>query len=117
MGLVVIGAIDATRCNDAARRAIDLHITDLHGACMRAQHMGRAVIPFGAVGVECVHLSAGRVMAWNIQRIEIVEIRFNLRAFCHGKAHIRENRGDFFGDLAHGVYAALTAMAGGQGHI
>ena len=66
MGLVVIGAIDATGCNDAARRAVGLHIADLHGAGMGAQHMGRAIIPFGAMGVERVHFRAGRVMAWNI---------------------------------------------------
>ena len=63
-----------------------------------------------------LHL-AGRVVGGNVQLGEIVIVEFHIRAFGHGKAHIREDGGDFFQHLGNGVHAALRLGAGRQGNV
>ena len=117
MGLVVIGAIDPAGADHPARRAMGLHMPDLHRRSMGAQHMRRAVIPLAPMGIERVHLGPRRVVAGDVQRVEVVPIGLNLRPFGHGEAHIGENRGDFFGDLADRMDRALPPVSRRQGHV
>ncbi len=117
MSLVVIGPIDATRTNDADRRAVFLHRADLHRRGVRAQHVRRAIIAFGTVGIERVHFSPRRGVTRNIQRIKVIPIGFDLRAFGHRKPHVCKDRRDLFGHLRDRVNAALAARSARQGHV
>ena len=117
MRLVVIGTVHATRRNRADWRALRFHRPDLHRRGMGAQHVRRAVVAFGPVHVERVHLGPGGVMAGNVQRVEIVPVGFDLRPFGDGKAHIGKDRRDLFPDLRHGVHGAGAAVTPRQGHV
>ncbi len=117
MRLVVIGAIDTAGRDDPDRRAVLLHRADLHRRGVRAQNVRRAVIALGAVHIEGIHLGAGRMVAGDVQRVKVIPVAVDLRAFGHGKAHIGKDRGNFFGDLADWVDRARAAIAGRQGHI
>ena len=83
MGLIVIVTIDATRRDDADWRFLILHGTDLYARGLGTQQT-RGVKP------ESVVVSACRMMARNIQGIEVVIIIFNFRASRHGKAELTE---------------------------
>ena len=84
---------------------------------MRAQHVWRAVITLRAVRIECVHFGAGGVVAGDVERVEVIPIRFDLRAFGNRETHVGENGGDFLSDLGNRVDRALAAWARWQGHI
>ncbi len=112
--LVVIGAVNAARRDNANGRALLFHRPDLHRAGTGAQHMWRAIITIGAVHVERVHLGPCGVVAGDVQRVEIVPVTVDLRTFGNRKAHIGKNRRDLFGDLADRVDRALSAAPTGQ---
>ena len=117
VGLVVIGAVDATGADDADGRALRLERADLHRAGMGAQHERRAIIALGAVHVKRIHLGAGGMMAGDIERVEIIPIGFDARALGHAKAHIGKDCLHLFGHLRHRVQAALAQRAGRQADI
>ena len=117
MGLVIISAVNTTRTDYADRRAIGLHATNLHGAGVGTQHMRRAIIAFGTMGVKSVHLGARRVVARNIERIKVVPIALDLGAFCNGKAHVGENCSDFFPNLTDRVQRPRRPSARRQCHV
>lgn len=51
-------------------------------------------------------------MLWrDVQRIKVIPIRFDLRAFGDGKAHIGEDRGQFFHHLADRMNGAPDGAA------
>ena len=66
---------------------------------MRAQHVGGAIITLCAMHVKRIHFRARRVMPGDIQRVKIIPICINPRAFSHAETHIGKNRCDFFGYL------------------
>ena len=84
---------------------------------MGAEYVWRAIITFRTMHVERIHLGPRGVMAGDVERVEIVPIAFDLRAFGDGETHIGEDRGDLFGDLADRVDGALCAGAGWQGDV
>ena len=84
---------------------------------MGAQHMRRAVIALGSVGIEGVHLCAGRVVPGHVECVKIIPIGFNLRPFSHGKSHIGKNCGDFFPDLGNWVDGPHRPLAPWQRDI
>ncbi len=75
---------------------------------------GGRVVALGACHVEGVHLTAGGVLGRDVERVEIVPVALDLRAFGDREAHIGEDSGDLLGDLAHGVDRTLRHRAGGQ---
>lgn len=115
--LVVIGAVNATRTNDADRRALLFHFADLNRRRVRAQDVGRAVVALGAVHIERVHFGAGRMVTGDVERVEVVPIGFNLRPFGGGETHVGEDGGTFLPDLRHGVDGAHTTIPRGQCHV
>ena len=117
VGLVVVRAVDTARADDAQRRAFGLHRAYLNGAGVRAQHMGRAVIAFGPVHVERIHFGARRMMAGDVERIEVVPIGVDTGPFGHGKAHFGEDCCQLLGHLADGVDGTVRAAPSGQRHV
>ena len=117
VGLVVVGTIHATRANNPDRRADLFHRADLNRRGVGAQHMRRAVIAFGTVGIEGVHLRTCRVVARNVQRVKVIPVGLDLRAFGNRKAHVCENRRYLFGNLRNRVDRALTTATTRQGHV
>ncbi len=59
----------------------------------------------------------GGMLGRDVQCIEIEPVGFDLRAFGDREAHIGEDGGDLFGDLADRVNRALPARTGGKGHV
>ena len=58
---------------------------------MGAQNMGRAIVPLIARHIECVVLLPGGMFRRDVERVEIVPVAFDLRAFRDRKAHIRKD--------------------------
>ena len=117
MGLVHVHAIDAAGCYDADRRAVGGQRTDLHGAGVGAQDVGRAGVSGGARHEEGVMLLPGGMLGRDVQRVEVVPVGFDLRAFGHGKAHVGEDGGQFLHHLTDGVDRACGARAARQRHV
>ena len=94
-----------------------LHRPDLHRAGMGPQHMRRARIIRGAVHVERVHLGPRRVMRGDVQRVEIIPVRVDARAFRDRESHIRKDRRHFLGHLADRMDRPGPAPTPRQGHV
>ena len=77
---------------------------------MGAQHVA-------ALGVKRVLHGAGGVILRNVERLEIVEIVFNLRAVCHVKAHAVKQFHHTLQGERNGVQAACGLAARGQGYV
>ena len=117
VGLVIIGAIHAARTNYADRGAVRLKAADLYGGCVRAQHVRRTFVTFGAVRIERVHFGACWMVPGDIQRVKVIPIGFNLRPFGDAKPHVGKDRCDLFCDLADRVDRSHGATTGWQCHI
>ncbi len=117
VGLVVVRAIDAARADDPQGRAALLHRADLHRRCMGPEHVRRPVVALLARHVERVHLRPRRMVAGDVQRVEIVPVGVDPRPFGDGKPHLGKDRGHFLGHLAHRVDRALPPVARGQRHV
>ena len=83
MGLIVVVTIDAARRDNADWRRLLLHGTDLNAGGLSTQQT-RSVEP------ESVVVSACRMMARNVQGVEVMVIIFDFRASRHGKAELTE---------------------------
>ena len=59
--------------------------------------------------VEGVEHLPGRMLGRDVERLEIVPVVLDVRAFGHGEAHVGEDRDDLLGGLADRVDAALAA--------
>ena len=79
--------------------------------------MGRALVALGTGHVKRVHLSPRGVVAGDVQRVEVVPIGVDARAFGDRETHLGKDRSQLFGDLADRVDAALTLVPRGQGHV
>ena len=98
--------------DDAIWRRRRLHVTNLHGRCMRPQQQRRATL-FRLQIKRVVHLPGG-VFGRNVERREVVKVVLDVRTFGDGETHVGENRNDLVDDLRHRVYAALRLGAGRQ---
>ena len=56
-------------------------------------------------------------MLGGIQRVEVVELRFDIRTIRDGEAHLGENAGRFVDDGGNGVDGARAGPVAGQGEI
>lgn len=56
-------------------------------------------------------------MAGDVQRVEIIPIRVDLRPFGDGKAHLGQDRGHLFRHLTDRVNGALTHATRRQRHV
>ncbi len=108
--LVIVAAIDAAGRDDAAGGAVRLEMADLHRRGVGAQDVARAVR--ARRHVERVHLGARRVLGGDVQRVEIVPVGLDVRAFGDGKAHLGEDRRQLVRDLADRMDRALRRRAG-----
>ena len=64
---------------------------------MGAQNIARAIGFF--VEVKCVMLLPRRMIGWHVERIEVMKVIFNMRAFGHAETEIAEDLHHFFPDL------------------
>ena len=78
---------------------------DLHGRCVRAEKK-RTRSAFRQIEIESVHVIADGMVLGNIQCLEIVVRRLDLRAFDDGKADRKENIFDFLENLADQMVGA-----------
>ena len=117
VGLVIIGTVDATGADDTQRRAFRLHRADLHGRGVGAQHMRWPIVAFGTGHVKRVHFGTGRVVAGDVQRIEIIPIGINARPFGDRKPKFGKNGCNLFGHLTDRVDRALACGPCRQCHV
>ncbi len=110
VGLVVVVTIDATRRDDADRRRLLLHGTDLHARGLGTQQAGR-------IKPESVVVSTCRVVAWDIQGIEVMVIVFDFRAGRHGKAELTEETFNTVDSAGDRVQPTVLDTASRQGDI
>ena len=83
VSLIVIVTIYAARGDNTDRRLFFFHGADLHAGSLCAQQTRR-------VKPESVVVSARRVMARNVERIEVMIVIFDFRTGRHGKAQLTE---------------------------
>ena len=81
VSLIVIVTIYTARGDNTDRRLFFLHGADLHAGSLRTQQTRR-------VKPESVVVSARRMMARNVQRIEVMIVIFDFRTSRHGKAQL-----------------------------
>src|SRR5574340_767862 len=110
MGGVGVDTVDAPGRDDLQRRLVRLHVAHLHRRGVGAQHMLR-------VDVEGVVHRARRMVLRDVQRGEVVEIAFDLRAGRDGKTQRMEQLLDALQRARHRMQAARAQAAPGQGHI
>ena len=84
---------------------------------MRAQNMRWAIITLCTVHIERVHLGACRVVARDIQRVKVIPIGINARAFSHGKPHLSEDGCHLFLDLRNRVDCTHRTFACWQSNV
>src|SRR5882724_8194133 len=85
---------DPARRNHAHRRATALHRVNLHGRCLRTQSESLSCVE-GVLRIAC------RMARGNIQRVEVVEVSFDLAIIFDD---IAERHEDVFDPLAHQSY-------------
>ena len=100
MGLIVVVTIDAARRDNTDWRRLILHGTDLNAGGLGTQQTRR-------VEPESVVVSACRMMARNVQSIEVVVIIFNFRASRHGKAELTEETFNTIDSTSHRMQTAV----------
>ena len=119
MGGIGIHAIDASRRDDADVRHrlqmlvllhMRLHVADLDRRGVRAQHML-------LVDVESVVHGTRRMVGRDVQRGEVVEIVFDLRAFRHGITDGMKQGFDAFQRARDRMQSAHAGTAPRQRHV
>ena len=100
MRLIVIVTVYAPRGDDTDRRLFFFHGADLHAGSLRTQQTGR-------VKPESVVISTRRVMARNIQCVEVMIVIFDFRTGRHGKAQLTE---EAFNTIDSTCYRMQTAI-------
>ena len=115
VGGVAVAAVGAAGRDDPERRLARLHGADLHRAGVRAQQQWPAVaLGLEVEGVE--HLPGG-VLGRDVERLEIVPVVLDVRAFGDREAHVGEDRHDLLGGLADRVDPPLLPLARRQGDV
>ena len=112
---IPIVAIDAARRENADRRLLAGHGSDLNRRRMRAQHF--RIAAFRRFHEERVVGFAGRVTFREVQRGEIVPVIFNVRAFRDGKAHIAKIAATSSKTCITGCSAPTCSGFGRQRHV
>ena len=110
--LVHVHAVDAARRDHPEGRAPRLERTDLHRARMRAEHVRRAVVAVGPREEKGVVLLPRGMLGRDVERVEVVPVALDLRAFGHRKAHVGEDGGQLVHDLRDRVQRARAARPG-----
>ena len=100
-----VAAIDAPRGDDAERRFLYEHGPDLHRARVRAQNRPRAIGGFREI--ERVVVLPRRMLGWDVEGGEIVEVGLNVRPLGDPEAHVGKYFGDLVSDLADWMDATL----------
>ena len=116
MGGVVVAAKGAAGHDDADRRLLRQHGADLHRRGMGAQHLA-AAIGGARRQIEGIVLLPRRMLGRNVERGEIVEILFDMRAFGDGEAHLAEDRDQLVDGLADRMDAAVAVGFHRQRHV
>ena len=100
-----IRTVNTAWCNDADRWFLFFHNTDLHWGGLGSQN-DIVVDIEGILGISC------RVILWDVERLEVVVVKLNLRSLCNIKAHAHE---DFFELIQYNAdwmfFAQHTAFA------
>ncbi len=104
MGLVAVAAIRPPRNDDADGRWLGEHRSDLHRRRVRAQQKARAVRL--GIEVERVVHGAGGMALGKIELAEIVVVGLDVGPLGDRESHVREDRDQFLGDLAHRMDAS-----------
>ena len=118
MGGIVIRTVSPARRNNAYRQRMVFHRAYLHRRRMGSDH--KAVVLVFTVGIRNIkgilHLT-GRMVGRHIQRIEIMELVFNIRSFGNFKTHFAENRRNFFINFADRMNAPLLFGTNRQRYV
>src|SRR3990172_6109088 len=105
--LVVVGPVDAPGADDTDRRLPGaLHGADLYRRGVRAQHDGAGLYLPGERGlldVEGVLHVSGRVIARDVDRLEVVPVELDLRPARHLVPEPAHDGGDLVGGARDGV--------------
>ena len=108
---IAVHAVHAPRGDDANGRIFFVqHIADLNRRRVGAQHIA-------VCHVERILHGACGVVLRNVERLEIVEIVFNLGAVCHVKAHAVKQLHHALQGERYGVQAACGLPARWQGYV
>ena len=106
----LVGPVDPAGRDDVDRRRARQHGAGLHRAGVRAQHQA------GVLGrdEEGVHHRAGRVVAADVERVEVQPLRLELGAVGDLVAHAHEDVGDPVGQRRERVPGAARDAVPGQ---
>ncbi len=110
VGLVAVAAVHLAGGNHAQRRLVVAHVAHLHTGGMRAQQAAIAE-------VEGVVHGARRVVRREVQRLEVVPVVFDFRAFGQLVTQAAEDLGDALQGARYRVQATALAMTARQGDI
>ncbi len=110
MGDIGVTAIHTAGADDADRRLLRFHGADLNRRGMGAQQHVR-------IEIEGVVHRPGRVMAWDVERFEVVIIVFDLRAFGNAVANVGEELLDSFQSAGNRMQTASGLATARQGHV
>ena len=116
MGGVGVDPVGLARGDDLDRRLVHPRITDLHRAGVGAQQqtVATGILTFDIEGV--VHRTR-RVILGRVQRGEVVEIFFDLRAVGHIETDRAEDRLDPLDGQRDRVQPATAGAPPGQRHV
>ena len=106
---VVVGAVGASRHDDADGRLLDQHRADLDRRGVGPEQQPFAVPAL--LEIERVVVLPGGMLGRDIERGEIVEVVLDIGPFGDREPHLAEDRHDFLDGLADGVDTALRAPA------
>jgi hypothetical protein len=116
VGHVVVAPVDPAGGDDPEGRLAGSHGADLDRARVGAQEEGLA-LGVARLEVESVLHLPRRMLGRDVERLEIVPVVLDVRAFGDREAHVGEDRDDLLGDLRDRVDPSLRPLAGGQGDI
>ncbi|MCY1175091.1 hypothetical protein D9M73_153140 [compost metagenome] len=110
VGQVGVAAVHAARADDANRRLLAFHGADLYRRGMGTQqHVG--------IEIEGVMHRPGRVVARDVERLEVVIVVFDLRAFGDAVADTGEELFDAFQSAGNRMQTTGGLATARQGHI
>ncbi len=110
MGDIGVATVHTAWADDADRRLLRFHGADLYRRGMGAQQHVR-------IEIEGVMHRTGRVVAWDVERLEVVIVVFDLRAFGDAVADMGEELFNTFQSPGHRMQTAGDLATARQGHI
>src|SRR5919109_3381008 len=116
-GVGGVGAVAAARDHHVHRRRAGQHGADLHRRGVGAQHQVGVLAPVAAGDVEAVLHGPGRVVAGDVEGLEVVPVGLDLGALGDAVAQADEDVDDLVGGAGDRVDGAAGWHAAGEGDV